>query len=433
MISEIRQRFDAAPMGRTQIIAVAMTFILSALDGYDVLSVTFAAPAITAQWNVGKAALGLVLSAGLVGMALGSFVLAPLADVYGRKTMVLVSLGLMALGMLLSAGAGSLEQLALWRVLTGLGIGACVAVINPLAAEFANARRRPLAVALMAVGYPVGGMIGGLLAAILLQSFGWQAIFLAGFAGSLVLLPAVLWLLPESPAFLVSSRRPDRLERLNAVLMRCGQPTVPEWSEVGSPARRGYAAVFAPGQRGSTAWLTSANLLYVMAVYFTLSWMPQMVADAGFAPSAGSVVSAVASSTGIAGCLIMGWLAQGGGLRWLVAGAMIGLGIALSAFGQATNSLALLTVLGGVCGFLLFGGAAGLYATLATTFGDEARATGSGFVIGVGRVSSAVAPVLAGWLFASGLGRAEVSAAFGACAALGGLIIVFGWTRFRKP
>lgn len=432
MIAQIRQRLDAAPMSRAQIVAVAMTVILSALDGYDVLSVTFAAPAITVEWSVGKAALGVVLSAGLVGMALGSFLLAPLADLYGRKALVLVSLALMALGMLFSSYAGSIAQLAVWRVLTGLGIGTCIAVINPLAAEFANARRRPLAVALMAVGYPVGGMIGGLLAAVLLERFGWPAIFLAGFAGALLLLPAVLWLLPELPAFLVSSGRADRLERLNAVLARCGQPAVAAWAEAEMPERRGYAAVFAPGQRGATIWLTCANLLFVMAVYFTLSWMPQMVADAGFAPADGSRVSAVASSAGIAGCLAIGWLAQGGGLRWLVSGATIGLGIALAAFGSAANSLALLTALGGICGFLLFGSAAGIYAALATTFGDEARATGSGFVIGVGRVSSAIAPLLAGWLFAAGLGRAEVAAAFGACTAIAGLVLLTGWTRFRQ-
>jgi AAHS family 4-hydroxybenzoate transporter-like MFS transporter len=128
----------------------------------------------------------------------------------------------------------------------------------------------------------------------------------------------------------------------------------------------------------------------------------------------------------------MGWLAQGGGLRWVVSASMIGLGLATLTFGLLPASLPLFTLVGGISGFLLFGGASGLYATLATTFRDEARATGAGFVIGVGRVSSAVAPTLAGLLFAGGLERAQVSAAFGAFAALGGLILLLGWTRFRK-
>src|SRR5580658_7181607 len=127
-------------MSGVQKVAVALTCALSALDGYDVLSMTFAAPAITLAWGVGKAALGVVLSSGLVGMALGSFLLAPLADFIGRKRMILISLILMGLGALLSGFATSLPQLAAWRVVTGLGIGACIAVINPISAEFANGR-----------------------------------------------------------------------------------------------------------------------------------------------------------------------------------------------------------------------------------------------------------------------------------------------------
>jgi AAHS family 4-hydroxybenzoate transporter-like MFS transporter len=136
---DLRRRFDDANMSRTQIGAVALTVILSALDGFDVLSVTFAAPAISRDWGLGKGALGIVLSSGLGGMALGSFLLAPLADMFGRRRLILLSLSLMAIGMALSAMASSLPELAGWRVVTGLGIGACVAVINPIAAEFANA------------------------------------------------------------------------------------------------------------------------------------------------------------------------------------------------------------------------------------------------------------------------------------------------------
>jgi benzoate transport len=429
--TDLRAQLDDAPMGRAQVIAVALTFLLSALDGYDVLSVTFAAPAITAAWGIGKAALGIVLSAGLAGMALGSFLLAPLADVVGRKTMVLIALVLMAAGMFACAYATSLEELAIWRVITGLGIGSCVAVINPVAAEFANAKRRPLTVAIMAIGYPVGGVIGGIIAAILLKHYDWPAVFLAGVICAVILFPLVVWLLPESPSYLATRRKPGSLDRLNAVLARIGHAPVPALPDTTAQRQRGYAAVFAPGQIGATAWITSANILFTFAVYFVLSWLPQMVADAGYAPSKASSVSALSSTAGVIGGLILGWLAQRGQLRSLVAGAMIGLGLATIFFGFVPPSLALLMVAAGACGFFLFGGATGLYATLATTFGDEARASGSGFVIGAGRVSSAIAPLVAGWLFASGLGRAEVTTVFGLCAIVAGLIILWGWKRFR--
>ncbi len=429
--ADVRARLDAAPMSGTQVRAVALTVLLSALDGFDVLSATFAAPAISMAWGVGKAVLGVVLSAGLAGMALGAFLLAPLADVIGRKAMVLIALALMAVGMLLSAFATDMTTLALWRVVTGLGVGSCVAVINPIAAEFANARRRALTVSMMAIGYPLGGVVGGLIAAALLKAHGWSSVFLAGFVAAVVLLPITSWLLPESLAFLLTRRGEGALKRLNAVLTRCGHDPLDALPIADEIKARGYAAVFSPEQLGGTLWITLCNALFVLTVYYVLSWLPQMVADAGFPPAKASLASATASLAGVAGGLLLGWMAQGGGLRVLVGGGMVALGLATAAFGLTPPVLSLLIGAAGVCGFFLFGAASGAYAVLATTFRDEARASGTGFVSGTGRVSSAIAPSLAGALFAAGLSRAEVSIAFGACSVLAGLILFFGWQRFR--
>lgn len=426
----VRARFDAAPMGAVQKTVVALTFALSALDGYDVLSVAFAAPSITAEWHIGKAALGAVLSAGLIGMAAGALVLAPLADSIGRKTVVLLCLGLMAAGMLASGLASSLTELRAWRVVTGLGIGGCVATINPIAAEFANARRRALTVSIMAIGYPAGGVIGGSAAAQLLHFYNWRAVFAAGFIMSAALIPIVALFMPESIAFLLTRRGPKALPRLNAVLNRCGHRAVAALGSSSDLDRRGYAALF--GERpGATVWITTANLLYAAAAYYILSWMPQMVADAGFSASSASSVSAIGSLAGIAGGLTVGWLAQRHGPRGLTAGTMVGLGAATVAFGYTPPVLPLLTLAGGVCGLFLFSGATGMYATVATTFGDQARASGSGFVSGIGRAASAAAPLLAGLLFAGGMSRGGVSLIFGLVAAVSGLIILVGWQRFR--
>lgn len=430
-VAEVRARLDAAPMSWTQVIAIAITFLLSAVDGYDVLSVTFAAPALPLAWGVGKAALGVVLAAGLAGMALGAFLLAPLADLFGRKPMILAALVLMVLGMGCCALAGSLPQLALFRVIAGLGIGGCVAIITPVAAEFANARYRPFTLAIMAIGYPVGGVIGGLLAALLLSLHDWRAVFVAGAIAAALLVPVVMLLLPESLAYLLTRRGPGTLERVNAVLARCGQPPMVALPEGKAPGKRGYAALFAGRQRGATLWITAVNLLLVFTIYFFLSWMPQMIADAGFPAASASLASAVANFAGIAGGLLLGWLGRRRSLRALVAGHMLLLGVATIAFGMMPPVFPLLLLVGGICGFCLFAAASGMYATLASTFGDEARASGTGFVSGTGRISSAIAPAAAGWLFHAGLGPASVSLIFGSCSLAAALLLFGGWNRFR--
>ena len=164
--STIRAHLDSARLSRAQIIAIVVTGLLSMLDGFDVLSITFVAPALAHDWAVSKAMLGLVLSSGLVGMALGSILIAPLADVVGRRSLLIVGLAAMGLGSLLCAFAHGVPDLCAYRVITGLGIGIVVAVLTPLSAEFANARRRALAVSALTVGYPLGGVVGGLLAQI---------------------------------------------------------------------------------------------------------------------------------------------------------------------------------------------------------------------------------------------------------------------------
>ena len=429
----IRARLDAAPMSSSQVRVIALTFVLSALDGYDVLSVTFAAPALTAAWGIGKANLGVVLSAGLLGMALGSFLLAPLADLVGRKTMVLLSLTLMMIGMLASAFATSLPTLSSWRIVTGLGIGCCVSVINPIAAEFANARRRAFTVSIMAIGYPVGGLVGGLISAVLLRAYGWPMVFLVGAVAAAALIPCVLWMLPESLAYLLSRHGADRVRRVNQVLTRLGHPSVAALSDEIVERRRGYRAIFTPDRIGTTLWVTLVNLMFVLGAYFVLSWLPQMIADAGYAPATASLVSAISSGAGIAGGLLLGLLAHRWGLRLMVSGMLVGLGFSTLAFGLAPPALSMLMTIGAVCGLFLFASASGIYATLATSFGDEARASGVGFAVGVGRVGSAAAPLLAGTLFATGLGRAEVSAIFGATAILSASLLWLGWQRFRLP
>ena len=75
---------DHYPIRRGQLWVLAIAMLLSALDGFDVLSMAFIAPALGRDWHIGKDAIGLLLASGLAGMAIGAFGLSPLGDVYGR-------------------------------------------------------------------------------------------------------------------------------------------------------------------------------------------------------------------------------------------------------------------------------------------------------------------------------------------------------------
>ena len=149
-----------------------MVVSLAMLDGFHVFAITFVAPAIKAAWGVNQSQLGLVLSSGLIGMAAGSLLIAPAADLLGRRRILFLSLTLMLGGTLWSAASHNVRELMLSRIFTGLGIGAMIGVITTLAAEYANARRRDLCLTMMGVGYPIGGLLGGFIGAYLLPAYG---------------------------------------------------------------------------------------------------------------------------------------------------------------------------------------------------------------------------------------------------------------------
>ena len=110
--------------------AIAICVLLNMLDGFDVMVMAFTAPHVSADWALSGKLLGIMLSAGLVGMALGSFLLAPLADRWGRRPMIMLCLVILTVGMALSAQASNAWQLGALRVFTGVGIGGMLAGVG---------------------------------------------------------------------------------------------------------------------------------------------------------------------------------------------------------------------------------------------------------------------------------------------------------------
>src|SRR6185437_15205612 len=184
-----RSMLSATPMSVLQIMVVALTVGLNALDGFDVLSSAFASPGISAEWHVEPKVLGVVLSMDLIGMAIGSMLLGGVADKRGRRPTILGCLVVMTAGMFMATRAQSVVDLSLWRVLTGFGIGGILASTNAVAAEFSNAKRKNLCVSIMAIGYPIGGVLGGLVVQYLLKSYDWRSVFCFGAAMTALFIP----------------------------------------------------------------------------------------------------------------------------------------------------------------------------------------------------------------------------------------------------
>ncbi|TLY83837.1 MAG: MFS transporter [Gammaproteobacteria bacterium] len=403
---------DDGPMAVGQWVAVLVTLGLNAMDGFDVLSISFASPGIARDWGIDKATLGWVLSMELLGMALGSLLLGGVADKVGRRPTILGCLAAMAIGMSGAGHAQGVAGLLVWRLLTGLGIGGTLAAINAAAAEVSNRRWRNFAMALMVIGYPLGGIVGGMFVQRLLATATWHEVFLYGAWATSGFLPIVWLLVPESVAFLDRRRPPRALERINRILMRFGHPPVSVLSEASPGAeRRSIADLFKPGLLTTTVLITFVYFAHITSFYFIIKWVPKIVVDMGFEPRAAAGVLIWANVGGAVGGAIFGLIATRLGLKALTLCVLLATSVMIVWFGHGSADLATLKTTLAITGLFTNSAIAGLYLLFAQVFPTHVRATGTGFAIGVGRGGAVLAPVAAGYLFHAGFALQTVALA----------------------
>ena len=405
MTDDPRELIDRSPMTKWQISAITLCILLVSLDGFDVLSISFAAPGIAREWGIDRAALGIVLSMELIGMGVGAFILGNLADRIGRRPTILLSLVMMSVGMYLASVAPSVMTLSGIRLFTGLGIGGILASVNAMAAEFSNARCRSLSVSLMAAGYPLGVILGGSIASLLLTSFDWRAVFVFGAMVTLICLPLVWFLMPESISYLTHRRPPDALQRINRSLARMGLaaidnlPPAPDKS-----AHISMGRLFQPDLVRSTTLLSIAYFTHIMTFYYLIKWIPKLVVDMGYSPALSGSVLVWANVGGVSGAVLLGLLSQRYPIRNLVIGALLLAAGMVAFFGTGQSNLVQLSLVASIAGFFTNAAIVGMYALFAQSFPTEVRAGGTGFVIGAGRGGAVLGPVLAGFLLESGDG-----------------------------
>ena len=215
---DIQAFINEHPFTRYQWMILALCFITVAMDGFDTAIIGFIASDLVQEWGVEKSALGPVMSAALVGLAVGALTAGPLADRIGRKKVLIMSIVVFGGFSLLTAFATSLNQLTLLRFLTGLGLGAAMPNAATLMSEYAPERRRALLVNLMFVGFPMGSSLGGFLSAWMIPHYGWQSVLVLGGVMPLLLAVALIFLLPESVRYLVVKQHPA--QRIAAILRR---------------------------------------------------------------------------------------------------------------------------------------------------------------------------------------------------------------------
>jgi MFS family permease len=309
-----------------------------------------------------------------------------------------------------------------------------ICTTSAMVAEYSNEHRRSLNMALNIAGYSTGAILGGLVASALLANSGdWRSVFQFGGFMSAVALPAAFFLLPESVESLIARRPPGALEQVNTILSRLAHEPLaalpPPPARLDKPSIK---SLFSRDHAGVTTLLTIAYFAQIILFYYVMKWIPKIVVDMGFDASQAGRVLVAANIGNLLGALTIGFATQRVRLRPLVIGSMCASFVGAGVFGLGFPNLVQLSLAAAIAAFFINASVVGLYPILAKTYPASLRASGIGFVIGMGRGGSAVGPVIAGALFANGAGLLMVSLTAG-CGALiaATMLLLLPWAERR--
>ncbi|WGE42290.1 MFS transporter [Actinobacillus equuli] len=427
--NNLRHAIDNSPMGVYQWAIVIMAAVMNFLDGFDVLAIAFTATNISKEFGLSKTEFGVLVSAGLAGMTIGSLFLAPLADKFGRRPLLLLSVALSAIGLLISGLATTPFILGFSRVITGLGVGGILVGTNVITSEYSSKKWRSFAISVYAAGFGIGAMIGGMMAKELQVAYSWHAVYFAGAAMTAVVWVVLFIWLPESIDFLTTKQPSNAKARLNQIAAKIGFGFNGEWDLPAKveavKTKLPISQLFSDKYRRSTLLLWLSFFAIMFSFYFISSWTPALLKEAGMTVEDSINVGMAISIGGAGGSLIYGLIASRWQARMVLMLFTVLSAIAIVVFILSSSALGVAMAMGVVVGALVNGCISGLYTINPATYDADIRNTGVGWAIGAGRAGSILAPTVAGMLLDGGLAKQDLYIAVAGVMLLSTLALAF--------
>lgn len=412
---------------------VAIATVGLVFDGYDLVVYGTLVPLFLrdpAQIGpVDAATAGALGSYALIGVLVGALLAGSVADLVGRRRVMLTSYVWFSVGMAATAFTTTVGAFGVLRFLTGVGVGALVATTGALVAEFAPPGRKNLCTAIAYCGVPLGSLLAALLAILLLPLIGWRGMFLIGALPLVVVLPLALAKMPESPLWLASR---GRIDEARAVAERTGVELPDLTSPVTSPVASSASAPVAAGRAGFAGLFRAPHLVptllfgFVSAaglllVYALNTWLPELMGRAGYSANGSLSFLLVLNGGAVLGALAASRISDRFGPRRVVA---ISFGLGALSIGLLTLELpiGLLLAFVAVVGLGTSGTQILIFGFASTHYPTPVRSAGVAWVAGFGRLGGIGGPLVGGMLVASGAELDSIFYLLAGLALLGGLL-----------
>ncbi|MDQ1210629.1 AAHS family 4-hydroxybenzoate transporter-like MFS transporter [Acinetobacter baylyi] len=398
---DLREFIDENRVSPMQKLVIFLCLMIVVVDGIDISIMGFVAPVIKQEWGISTTDLAPVMSAALIGLALGAVVSGPLADKFGRKKLLIINLFGFGIFTLLAALSSGVNELMIYRFIAGLFMGGVMPQAVTLVTDYAPMRLNGRMVTIILSGFTIGAAIGGFLAAWVIPHYNWHAMMIIGGVLPLILAIVAIFVLPESIGYKVLKQHPK--EEIDAIILKM-DPTFDTRNKVfvlpkaktstTNPVKTVVSPFYIFGS--FLLWWSYASGLFV--VYLLGSWLPMMSHEFGFSISEASLITAIYQLGGPIGCVVCGFLMDKVNRHLgLVIAYILAIGFMIFV-GQVGHNFVMYSVMCFFIGMWMNGANAGLNSVSSSFYPVFARATGNSWMHGIGRLG-AVASAFAGAYF----------------------------------
>jgi AAHS family 4-hydroxybenzoate transporter-like MFS transporter len=397
-VVNVREVIDNAPFGGYQIMVVVLAVLVIMLDGYDILVLSFTAPALAKEMGRDVATFGPLFGAGFLALLVGSLVVSPFGDLWGRKGVMLASMAVFTFFTFMPIVDPEYGHLLAYRFLGGLGLAGVVPAAAAIVTEYAPKKYRGMVINIMYSGFGVGAVLGGLAASRLVPEYGWQAGFWLGTILPLVLIPIVWVLMPESVEYLVATGR--KLDKVSSILKRVDPRLVLTGGETltmpPSPEKTGSIKdLFTAGRGYGTVLLWIILFCALLDSSLIASWINAIFNRSGM-PADKAILAPVAQQLGgVIGTVLIALVIDRMGVR-LIAATFLLAAVSIAATGYATGNVGLALVVVFLAGFFGVGSQFSTQSVSTVYYPVKIRSTGIGWALGMGRAGTVVGPLWAG-------------------------------------